>query len=149
MTIANRPFGHAVENSIDIAATTEKVFGYVTDVTREPEWNPQMREVAKLTPGPIGTGTRYRVRFGRGVGVAIIENTAFDRPRSWSAISRSPRLDVRFRGQVTDIPGGCRLAVRTELLPHGALRGLSPFLRQVMHRSWNRDLRTIKTIIEP
>jgi hypothetical protein len=56
---------------------------------------------------------------------------------------------VRFRGQVTDIPGGCRLAVRTELLPHGALRGLSPFLRQVMHRSWNRDLRTIKTIIEP
>ena len=84
MTITSRPSGHVIENSIIIAARPEKVFGYVTDVRREPEWNPQLREAEKLTPGPIGAGTRYRVRFGRGVGTAIIENTGFDRPRSWS-----------------------------------------------------------------
>ena len=44
MTIARRPSGHAVENSIDIAAPAETVFDYVTDVPREREWDPQLRE---------------------------------------------------------------------------------------------------------
>ena len=148
MTITSRPSGHVIENSIIIAARPEKVFGYVTDVRREPEWNPQLREAEKLTPGPIGAGTRYRVRFGRGVGTAMIENTAFDPPRSWAAVSTSRRLRVRFWGQVTDAAGGCRLAVRTELFPRGGLRVLSPLLRQVMRRSWDNDLRAIKTITE-
>ena len=148
MTITDQPTRHAVEASIGIAAPAEKVFDYVTDVRREREWNPQLREAEKLTPGPIGAGTRYRVRFGRGAGVAVIENTAFERPRSWAATSTSRRLDVRFRGQVTAVPGGCRLAVHTELFPHGALRALSPLLRQVIRRSWQKDLRTIKTITE-
>jgi uncharacterized protein YndB with AHSA1/START domain len=148
MAITGRPSGHAIENSIGIAAPLEKVFDYVTDVRREPEWNPQLREPEKLTRGPIGAGTRYRVRFGRGVGTAIIENTGFDRPRSWSAVSTARRLDVRFQGQVTELPRGCQLAVRTELFPHGALRVLSPLLRRVIWRSWEQDLRAIKTIIE-
>jgi Polyketide cyclase / dehydrase and lipid transport len=148
MTITSRRSGHGIENSIGIAAPAEKVFDYVTDVRREPEWNPQLREPEKLTPGPAGAGTRYRVRFGRGVGTAIIENTGFDRPRSWSGVSTARRLDVRFRGQVSELPGGCRLAVRTELFPHGALRVLSPLLRRVMRRSWEQDLRAIKTITE-
>ena len=102
-----------------------------------------MRQAEKLTPGPVGAGTRYRVRFGRGVGVAIIENTGFDRPRSWSAVSTSRRLDVRFQGRVTEVPGGCQLAVWNELLPHGVLRALSAFLRLLIRRSWEQDLRAI------
>ena len=148
MTITSRPPGHAVENSIGITAPAEKVFDYVTDVRREPEWNPQLRQAEKLTPGPIGVGTRYRVRFGRGIGTAIIENTGFDRPRNWSAVSTSRRLDVRFHGQVTEALGGCQLAVRNELFPHGVLRALSPLLRLLIRRSWEQDLRAIKTITE-
>ena len=148
MTITSRRSSHAIENSIGIAAPAQKVFDYVTDVRREPEWNPQLREPEKLTPGPAGAGTRYRVRFGRGVGTAIIENTGFDRPRSWSGVSTARRLTVRFQGQITPIPGGCQLAVRTELFPHGALRVLSPLLRRVMRHSWEQDLQAIKTIIE-
>lgn len=148
MTIIGRRSGHVVDNGIGIAAPAEKVFDYVTDVRREPEWNLQLREPEKLTPGPVGAGTRYRVRFGRGMGTAIIENTGFDRPHSWSAVSTTRRLTVRFHGQVTPIPGGCQLAVHTELNPHGALRELSPLLPRVIRRSWEQDLRAIKTIIE-
>ncbi len=68
------------------------------------------------------------------MGTAIIENTGFDRPRSWSAVSTARRLTVRFRGQVTPITGGCQLAVHTELRPRGVLRVLSPLLRRVMRR---------------
>ena len=147
MAISGRRSGHAIDNNIAIAAPAQKVFDYVTDVRREPEWNPQLREPEKLTPGPVA-GTRYRVRFGRGVGTAIIENTGFDRPRSWSAVSTARRLTVHFQGQVTPIPGGCQLAVHTELRPRGVLRVLSPLLPRVMRRSWEQDLQAIKTIIE-
>lgn len=138
----------AIVNSIDIAAPAAAVFGYVSDVRREPEWNPQLRAARKLTPGPIGAGTKYQVRFGRGVGNTIIENVAFDPPRAWSAVSMSPWLVVNFRGEVTEVPGGCRLTVRSQLMPRGALRMASPFLRWVLRRSWDRDLSAIKTIIE-
>ena len=148
MAVTGRGHGHEADGSIEIAASPESVFDYVTDVVREPEWNPQLRVAEKLTAGPAGTGTRYRVRFGRGVGEALIENTAFDRPRSWSAVSTSRRLDVHFRGQVTETPGGCQLAVHNELAPRGVLRLLSPLLSGVLRRSWERDLRAIKTIIE-
>ena len=124
------------------------VFAYVTDLRREPEWNPQMRDVQKLTPGPIDVGTTYRVRFGRGVGMATIENTAFDRPRYWSAMSRSRRLDVRAEGSVVETAPGCRLSVRTELQPRGLLCLLAPVLGQVTRRSWEQDPRRIKTIME-
>lgn len=148
MTIARRRSGHAVGNSIGIAAPTETVFNYVTDVRREPQWNPQLREAEKLTPGPVGAGTRYRVRFGRGVGAAIIENTAFDRPRGWSAVSTSRRLDVRFPG-----PGhraaGLVPAGRADrvVLARGVAR-IVPVLRRLMRRSWDQDLAAIKAIIE-
>jgi hypothetical protein len=147
-TAAARRAGTVAEQGIDIAAPAKAVFDYVTDLRREPEWNPQMRDVQKLTPGPIDVGTTYRVRFGRGVGMATIENTAFDRPRYWSAMSRSRRLDVRAEGSVVETAPGCRLSVRTELQPRGLLRLLAPVLGQVMRRSWEQDLRRIKTIME-
>ena len=56
---------------------------------------------------------------------------------------QSRRLDVRFRGQVTGLPGGCQLAVRTQLSPRGALRVFSPVLRRLMRRSWEKDLAAI------
>ena len=56
MASARRRSGYVVENSIGIAAPAEAVFDYVTDVRREPEWNPQLREAEKLTPGPVGAG---------------------------------------------------------------------------------------------
>ena len=142
------PPGHAVENSIGIAAPTETVFDYVTDVRREREWNPQLREAEKLTPGPGGAGTRYRVRFGRGVGVAIIENTGFDRPGGWSAVSTSRRLDVRFPGPghrgAGRVPVGG--AERVVLARRAAC--IVPVLRRLMRRSWDQDLRAIKAIME-
>lgn len=148
MSIRGRGPVRRVDSIVTIAASGESVFDYVTDVEREPEWNPQLRAARKLTPGPIGATTRYRVRFGRGVGTAVIENTAFDRPRGWSAVSRSRRLEVRFRGQITEVPGGCRLAFHAEPCPRGGLRLLSPFLYRALQRSWDQDLRAIKAIIE-
>ena len=137
-----------LENMIDISASADEVFDFVVDVRNEPQWNPQLLDVQMLTPDPVAVGTRFRATFGRSVGGAIIEDTEVDRPHRWKAISRSRVLDAESEGQILDSPGCSRLIIKTRLLPHGFLRVVTPVLGSWMHRTWEHDLRTVKTLLE-
>ena len=55
-----------VENAIEICRSPEDVFDYPTGITTEVEWNPRTRRVEKLTPGPIGLGTRFGAEWIKG-----------------------------------------------------------------------------------
>jgi hypothetical protein len=79
-----------------------------------------------LTPEPVGVGTTFLVKFGRGVGDARIEDTKVDRPRAWEATSRSRVLDAQSEGKIDSTTGGCRLIMRTRLRP--MLRLVTPAL---------------------
>jgi uncharacterized protein YndB with AHSA1/START domain len=48
-----------IEGSTTIARPVEDVFDFVVDERNEPMYNPKMTRVVKLTPGPIGAGTRW------------------------------------------------------------------------------------------
>jgi len=148
MTSGLRSRRGVVENAIEIAATPEAVFDYCTDVLREPEWNPKLLAVEKLTAGPIGLGTRFRIRL-EGVGWSTAENIAFERPGYWAAASASRLLDVRIEWEVTPAGRGVRLCVRTLLLPHGVLRLGLPVFRRIMRQQWEHHLRRIKARLEP
>jgi hypothetical protein len=111
----------------------------------ELEWNAQLTEAEKLTTGPIDVGTRFRMRFRRGVGDSLVEYVRFAPPHSWASTSRSRRLDVRFEGEVNATDSGSLLVVRTLLLPKGPLRLLRPVLRTMMRRSWDHHLAAIRT----
>jgi Polyketide cyclase / dehydrase and lipid transport len=136
-----------VENAIEIEAGPEAVFDYCTDVLREPEWNPKLLEVEKLTAGPIRLGTRFRIRLD-GVGWSTTENIVFHRPSFCAATSASKLLDVRIEWEVTPAGHGARLSVRTLLLPHGVLRLAHPILRPYLWRQWEHHLRRIKSRLE-
>ena len=83
-----------IEGDIEIAQPPETVFDIVADERNEPRYNPRLREVEKLTVGPIGRGTRFRVRTARRRGGAemIIEYTEFDPPHRLAS-SHQPRTD--------------------------------------------------------
>jgi hypothetical protein len=52
----------------------EEVFDFVADERNEPRYNPRIRRAEKLSPGPIGGGTRFRaeaVTLRRPVGMAM------------------------------------------------------------------------------
>jgi hypothetical protein len=43
-----------------IKSRRDDVFAFVCDAQNDPQWNPKVVEVAKLTAGPIGVGTTFR-----------------------------------------------------------------------------------------
>jgi uncharacterized protein YndB with AHSA1/START domain len=71
-----------VRGSLEIARPVEVVFDAVADQRNEPSYNPTMTESTKVTPGPIGVGTRFRatVLTGGTPRPVTIEYSSFERP---------------------------------------------------------------------
>jgi uncharacterized protein YndB with AHSA1/START domain len=139
--------GGAVENAIEIRASCERVFDYCTDMLREPEWNPRMRQVAKTTDGPIGAGTRWETGFMKNDAM-IVEYMHFERPTTWESVGHSRRLEVKMVGEVSSTEDGARLLIRTELHGKGALGLLQPVLTRLFHKREERNLAAIKAALE-
>lgn len=136
-----------VENTVEIARSPEDVFDYLTDITNEVEWNPRTRHVEKLTTGPIGPGTRFGAEWIKG-NPTIVEYIRFERPTAWASIARSRRLDAKGRGRISPTERGSRLTVTTELRPKGMLALLLPVMRRTMHEREQRNLESVKAILE-
>jgi hypothetical protein len=118
-----------IQGEIEIGRPIEEVFDFVADERHEPDFNPRMLSAEKLTPGPIGAGTRFtaRMRGPRPVGLTV-ELTEYDRPRRLGSRTHLSAMDIE--GALTFEPGGngTRMRWAWELEPHGVLRLLRPLL---------------------
>ena len=136
-----------LENSVDIAVPPQEAFDYLSDLRNEAGWNPRMRSVRLLTPGPVATGSRYQARWAGGPDT-VVEYTRFDRPDGWASIGHSGMMTIRFSARVGPAPAGSRLTVRMELIPRGPARLLQPLLRRRMQGVELDNMRRIKAALE-
>ncbi len=101
-----------ISASVDIAASPKAVFDLVTDVSRRARLNPRVGVlgIAKITPGPVRLGTRFRYRVA--VDGHIVEHAcecvAFEPGRLMETVSDT-KPPFRVRVTVEPIPGGARL----------------------------------------
>lgn len=137
----------SIENAIEISRSPEDVFAYLTDITKEIEWNPRTRRVEKLTSGPIALGTRFGAEWIKG-NPTIVEYVTFERPTAWTSVARSRRLDANAVGRITPTEHGSRVVIRTELRPKGFLALLLPVMRRTMHAREEENLESVKAILE-
>lgn len=136
-----------IENEIDIKRSPQDVFEYCSDHTHELDWNPKMRFVNKLTEGPIGVGTRYEMEFIPGRPL-IAECVHFERPTAWKVEGRALGMNVTLGGRVAAVNGGAHLVLETAFQAKG-LRALAlPLIRRRMWPEFERDVHTIKSILE-
>jgi hypothetical protein len=136
-----------VDGTVEIRRSSEDVFDYVTDISREFEWNPRTKRVAKLTEGPIGVGTRWEGEWVEGDPM-LIDYVAFDRPANWRSIGRSRGLLVASDGRVEPTRNGARLTLRVELAPRGGLLMIAPLLCLFLRGRDPQTLPAIKTRLE-
>jgi uncharacterized protein YndB with AHSA1/START domain len=136
-----------IENLVDINKLPADVFDYASDHTNEPEWNPKMRSVRKLTDGPIGHGTRYEMEFVPGRPM-VATCVCFDPPHAWELAGDTLGVHVSMSFEVAPTTSGSRLALRTVFSAGGLLALTLPLLRRRLGPDFQRAAERIKVILE-
>ena len=144
-----------LEREIVIAAAPERVFAYLAQPERTPEWSPNVQSVRLTSDGPIGVGatTETVVKALGTTQRAIGRCTAFDPPNRL-VIESQTNLGATTINETVLVPEGPGTRLRAKLdytLPGGALGGgLGSFLgvdRQIK-RDFEQSLARLKALIE-
>ncbi len=136
-----------IHGEITIDRPVEEVFDFVSDQCNEPRYNPQMLSVEKLSPGPIGSGTQFRIQMKSGAPM-LLEFTTFERPvRLGSHTSPS---GMAIDGELTfERSGDSTLMLwNWNITPSGALKILTPFITWMGRRQETRIWSDLKRCLE-
>ena len=139
-----------IEGEITIDRPVEVVFDYVADQTNEPQYNPQMVRAEKYTPGPIGTGTRFRsaVKSAGRTAEMQIEVVGYDRPRMLASTTTMKQMDIEYTLTFDPVAAGTRMRWVGEVRPRGGLRVLGPLVTWVGTRQEQRIWSSLKRHLE-
>jgi Polyketide cyclase / dehydrase and lipid transport len=117
-----------IDGEIVIGLPAGVVFDYVADQSNEPQYNPRMVRAEKVTPGPVGKGTRFRSAVasrGRTVEM-LIEVTGYDRPHHLASITTMQQADISYTLTFEPVASGTRMQWSGQVRPRGALKMLGP-----------------------
>lgn len=139
-----------VESTLEISCPVDEVFAFVADQTNAPKWQKGLREVRRLTDGPIGVGSRHEFvrRFaGRELAsrnrfVAFEEGrfVRFEIPEGWLTGHASYLTEPSA--------GGTVLTSRMSFRAHGLAVLLEPLLTRILARDSRRDEQRLKRLLE-
>jgi len=119
-----------IEGEIVIDRPVEEVFDFAADQSNEPQYNPQMLRAEKITPGPVGTGTKFRsavASIGR-TAEMLIEYTSYDRPRRLASITTMQQADISYTLTFEPAGTGTRMRWSGQVHPKRAFRLLGPLI---------------------
>jgi hypothetical protein len=139
-----------IEGEIVIERPVDEVFDFVADARNEPRYNPRMLRAEKLTPGPVGLGTRFRDEFksvGRPAEVAI-EIVGYERPRRLTDSIHLSTMEIRGGLAFDPVPAGTRMRWSWELMPRGVFRLMTPVVARIGRRQERRIWAGLKRVME-
>lgn len=139
-----------VEGEIVIDRPIEEVFDYVADERNEPQYNPQMTKAEKITPGPIGAGTKFRsVMTGTGLTAEMtVEFIEFERPRRITERTHMSNMEIAGGLFFEAEAGGTRMRWVWDLEPRGVYRFLGPLVRRMGDRQERAIWTGLKRVLE-
>jgi uncharacterized membrane protein len=134
------------DNRITIDRPVEEVFAFLADFENLPKWNYYVLRVEKITPGPVGQGTKYhQVRKTDEQMLTIQEYEPVHRLAAKTTPESSPQLEMRFD---LEEDGG-----RTHLHDHWKLETGQPALLEKLaggrvKAAVAENLEKLKTLLE-
>lgn len=133
---------------IEIARSPEDVFAYLTDPSKLSTWQ-DAEEVTRLTPGPLGVGTRLR-EVHKVLGrrrVEITEFVVYEPGRRFEIhMVDGPPLDGRWDFEAS--ADGTLLTFTPIVRPTGFLQRLEPLLVLATRLVFRRFHRRLKRVLE-
>ena len=128
--------------SIDIAASTDRVWQVMSDTDRWHEWTPSVTSVKRLGGRPFAVGTRAMIRQPR-FPPALWKVTAIERGTSFTWVSTAPGLRVIGHHLVEPTATGSRASLSLRL--EGVLGGLFGWMtRAITERYLRFEARGLK-----
>jgi hypothetical protein len=116
-----------------------------------PRWDPNVTEITPLTAGPIGLGSRARVRRRRGGGrhEEILEVTAFEPNSRWAGRSQVGPFSLEMTALIEPVGAGAsRLRLMGDTQARPPIHYLLPVLDIVFRRRMRESLRRIRNMVE-
>ena len=123
-----------VSESAIIERPPAEVFGVAADPQEQLKWDHEtLRNVEKLTPGPLGLGARYRGEF-KGFGTVEYEYDVFEPGHKFTHRAEMKIADVRHTFEFEEVPEGTRLTQSIVAEPKGMGRLMAPIMKVMMRR---------------
>jgi hypothetical protein len=139
-----------ISGEIVIAGPIEEVFALLADARNEPLYNPRIVRAEKVSPGPIGLGTRFEqtARAISHTGQMMIEITEYVRPRRLSLITRSSAMRVHGTDTFESLVGGTRARYSWDMHLTGLAVLLTPMFAVFGRRLERGVWESIKRFLE-
>jgi len=143
-----------IEVSVDIGASPEVVWDFVSNLRRIPEWIEDTLKMLSVEPEPAQRGTIYRER-SRIVGpLSQVTNwkiSEFDPPRFQKHDGQVPLMAATSVSSALEpSAGGTKFTLVFEYTPGNPLSSLSDrlFLKKNLQSSFGRSLQRLKALVE-
>jgi len=141
-----------IRKSIDISASPQNVFDYVTDSSTQPDWITFIREVEITSGDGKSEGTTDRCLFKLGPRAQILDAvwTEYDPPRSFARKATSgPEMEARMTFEPRDDGTYVEWAVdyRPPMGPLGALID-ALFMNRLFQNEMEESLESLKAQLE-
>jgi uncharacterized protein YndB with AHSA1/START domain len=139
-----------INGEIIIKRPVEEVFDFVADERNEPRYNPRMLRAEKLTPGPVGLGSRYHaVMQSRPRPVEMtIECTSYERPQRLASTTHLATMDIQGTLTFDPLPAGTRMRWAWQVQPRGLLKLLTPLVARMGRRQEQTIWTGLKRVLE-
>jgi polyketide cyclase/dehydrase/lipid transport protein len=139
-----------IDGEIVINRPVDVVFDYVADQSNEPQYNPRMVRAEKITPGPVGKGTRFRsavASMGRTTEM-IIEVTGYNRPTRLASATTMRQADISYTLTFEPTGSGTWMQWSGQVRPKGVFKLLDSFIPWMGRHQERRIWASLKQHLE-
>lgn len=137
------------QNSVVVARPVDEVFAYLADLEHVPEWNHAIEETRKITPGPVGVGSRYRQRRSLPrPGEEVVEVTALEPTDRLSVAGALGPFDAELDYRLAPAPAGTEITNVVRLRPRGVAGLVGRLAASRIRDAVGRNLGVLKDILE-
>lgn len=138
-----------VQVSIIIHRPLEEVFAFLSNLENNLNWRTGMIEARKISEGPIGVGTTYRMInnfFGRRLeGKAVV--TEYELNKKYATMNKSG-VPIETKRTFEPVEGGTQVTFSVKADMGGFVKLVEPLLANIGKRRLTADAITVKKIIE-